>query len=57
MENYEGDGSRYFALVNIAARLHNRYKEKASVTIDSRLGQGTVVILKIPLKEVKSCIG
>ncbi|MEY8353245.1 histidine kinase [Lachnospiraceae bacterium 54-53] len=55
MENYEGDGSRYFALVNITARLHNRYKGRALIRIESIPGKGTRVTIQIPLEEVRSC--
>lgn len=53
MENYEGDGSRYFALVNVTARLHNRYKGRANVQIESQVERGTIVTVEIPLEEVK----
>ncbi len=53
LANYEKDGSRYFALVNIRARLQNRYKGKADFTIVSRLRQGTRAVIKIPLEEVR----
>jgi len=53
IENYEEDGSKYFALVNIVARLHNRYKDQAAFFIDSRLKEGTKVTIKVPLSEVR----
>lgn len=56
LENYEEDGSKYFALANIAARLHNRYKEQTALTINSQPGNGTTVTIKVPLSEVRSCI-
>lgn len=52
MEHYEGDGSKYFALVNVTARLHNRYKERASINIDSVVNEGTTVVIRIPMEEV-----
>ena len=51
--NYEKDGSKYFALVNIMARLQNRYKGRADFEIFSRIKQGTKIIIRIPLEEVK----
>jgi two-component system sensor histidine kinase YesM len=52
MKNYEGDGSKYFALVNITARLHNRYREHAFIRIDSQEGKETIVVIGIPMDEV-----
>ncbi len=52
-ENYEKDGSKYFALVNVAARIHNCYKERARFQIDSSFGQGCEVTISIPLDEVR----
>lgn len=52
MKNYEGDGSKYFALVNITARLYNRYRERAFIRIDSQEGTGTNVVIGIPMDEV-----
>lgn len=55
--NYEEDGKKYVALVNISARLHTLYKGLADFHIDSNLNEGTRVILKLPLEEVnKTCI-
>ncbi len=51
--NYEKDGSKYFALVNIMARLQNRYKGRADFEIFSRTKQGTRIVIRIPLEEVK----
>ncbi len=53
MKRYEGDGNRYFALINITARLHNRYKERADIRIESEMGRGTRVVMRIPLDEVR----
>ena len=55
--NYEEDGKKYVALVNISARLHTLYKGHADFHIDSSLNGGTRIILKLPLEEVnKICI-
>ena len=55
--NYEEDGKKYVALVNISARLHTLYKGHADFHIDSSLNGGTRIILKLPLEEVnKTCI-
>lgn len=53
LKRYEGDGNRYFALINITARLHSRYKERADFVIDSEQGRGTCVTIRIPLDEVR----
>lgn len=52
MKNYEGDGSKYFALVNITARLFNRYRERAFIRIDSQERKETIVEIGIPIDEV-----
>jgi sensor histidine kinase YesM len=52
MKNYEGDGSKYFALVNITARLHNRYRGQAFIRIESQEGKETIVVIGIPIDEV-----
>lgn len=52
MKNYEGDGSKYFALVNVTARLYNRYRERAFIRIDSQEGKETKVVIGIPMDEV-----
>ena len=55
--NYEEDGKKYVALVNISARIHTLYKGHADFHIDSSLNGGTRIILKLPLEEVnKICI-
>lgn len=53
MDHYEGDGSRYFALVNIGARLHSRYRERAGIHLESEKEKGTVVTIIIPMDEVE----
>lgn len=53
LRNYEGDGSKYFALINIMARIQNRYKGRASMKLESEFNIGTKVIIRIPLNEVK----
>ncbi len=52
-ENFEKDGSQYFALVNVAARVHNCYKYGGSFFIDSVPGVGCEVTLRLPIDEVK----
>lgn len=55
--NYEEDGKKYVALVNISARLHTLYKGRADFHIDSSFNEGTRITLKLPLEEVnKTCI-
>lgn len=56
LENFEEDGKKYVALVNITARIHNRYKGNASFTLESEQGHGTTATIILPLKEVDSCI-
>lgn len=53
MKNYEDNGTKYFALVNVAARLQNRYKGKARMMIDSSYGKWTRVVIEIPVHEVE----
>lgn len=55
IDNYQEDGSKYFALINVVARIHNRYKEQTAFTINSQFGNGTIVTIKVPLSEVRSC--
>lgn len=55
--NYEEDGKKYVALVNISARLHTLYKGREDFHIDSSFNEGTKITLKLPLEEVnKTCI-
>lgn len=53
LENFEKDGSQYFALINVAARVYNCYKHGASFFIDSAPGAGCEVTIRLPLDEVK----
>lgn len=53
MRNYEDNGTKYFALVNVAARLQSRYKGCARLMIDSRYGNWTRVVIEIPVCEVE----
>lgn len=53
MKNYEDNGTKYFALVNVAARLQNRYKGRARMMIDSSYGKWTRVVIEIPVHEVE----
>lgn len=49
MARESGRADRFFALVNVAGRLHNRYNGAASIEIDSTPGEGTVVQICIPI--------
>jgi len=45
-EDPEGDGG--IGLTNVARRLHVFYRGQAELNVDSELGQGTRVMLRIP---------
>ncbi|MGN1019498.1 MAG: sensor histidine kinase [Aristaeellaceae bacterium] len=44
----DAGGEKYFALVNVAARLRSRYGGEASIGISSRPGEGTEVVIRMP---------
>ena len=49
MEKDAGRAEKYFALVNVAARLRSRYGGRASIEMDSRPGEGTEVVIRVPV--------
>ena len=53
IENYEDNGSKYFALVNVAARIQSRYKGRAKMAVDSCYGEWTRVVIEIPVEEAQ----
>lgn len=48
MAQDSGSAREFFALVNVAARLRNRYGSGANIEINSESGVGTEVIIRIP---------
>lgn len=53
IRNYEDNGSKYFALVNVAARIQSRYKGRARMLVDSVYGKWTRVVIEIPVEEAE----
>lgn len=53
IRNYEDNGSKYFALVNVAARIQSRYKGRARMLVDSCFGKWTRVVIEIPVEEAE----
>lgn len=51
IQKYDMDGSKYFAIVNVAGRLFNKYHHDVFFDIDSEKGKWTRVIMSIPIKE------
>ena len=49
MEKDAGRAEKYFALVNVAARLRSRYGGRASIDLSSRPGEGTEVVIRVPV--------
>lgn len=51
MRGDSASSKQFFALVNVAARLRNRYGSAASIDIKSVRGEGTEVTIHLPLEE------
>ena len=51
MTKDNGGAKRFFALVNVSGRLRNRYGSRGYIRIESVPGEGTEVIIGVPLDE------